>query len=237
MSRVVGWAIYAIVILDGYTATNVNSNTNCRWEFIHHHAILCKWYRQHTDVKVAVIQESKLTSNCKRPELHHSTKGPSSMPRMWFTHLDSHVNKLLLEVWLTRDSGRTSFGGVDHHDHVVRHGVVNTNVYIPLANSCAGIYPHSLGHLMITTDTLIRGYFNTHHSAWYLSSTDTRGTLLENMISGSNCCVLNWDSPNKATRQCQSISPRCLISTTISYHFHQLADEDEPRLRPSTNPH
>ena len=31
--------------------------------------------------------------------------------------------------------------------------------------------------------------------------------------------------------------PRCLISISFSYHFYQLADVDEPRLRPSTNPH
>ena len=33
------------------------------------------------------------------------------------------VDKLLPKVWITRDSGRTSFGGVDHHGHVGRHGI------------------------------------------------------------------------------------------------------------------
>ena len=40
---------------------------------------------------------------------------------------------------------------------------------------------------------------------------------------------------NTATRQRQSIFPRCLISISLSYHFYQL--EDEPKLRPSTNPY
>ena len=54
------------------------------------------------NVRVTVVQESKLTSNSKtpsmHPELHHSTKGPSSKTRRWFTHLDSQVDKLLPEA-------------------------------------------------------------------------------------------------------------------------------------------
>ena len=73
--------------------------------------------------------------------------------------------------------------------------LIITNVYIPPASSCTGGYPPSLDHLMMTTDTLILGDFNAHHLAWYSSSTDTRGTQLENVVSGSNFCILNWDSP------------------------------------------
>ena len=36
-----------------------------------------------------------------------------------------------------------------------------------------------------------------HHSSWYSSSTDSRGTMLESMVSGSNFCILNWDSPTR----------------------------------------
>ena len=49
----------------------------------------------------------------------------------------------------------------------------------------------------MTTDTLILGDFNAHHSSWYSSSTDTRGTMLESMVSGSNFGILNWDSPTR----------------------------------------
>ena len=61
-----------------------------------------------------------------------------------------------------------------------------TNVYIPPASSCAGGYIHSLAHLMLTTYT--------------------RGTLLENMKSGSNVGILNWDSPTRL--------PASLITST-----------------------
>ena len=191
-----------------------------------------QWYRQHTDVKVAVIQESKLSSNCKHPELHHSTKGPSSMPSRWFTHLDSHVNKLIL----TRDIGRTSFGGVNHHDHAVRHGVDHYQRLHSPTNSCAAIYLHSVDHLMMTTDTLIRGYFNTHHSAWYSSSTDTRDTLLENMISGTNFWILNWDSPTRLPGNANpsppdvSLAPASLITSTKSQTKTNLGSNHLPSL-------
>ena len=75
--------------------------------------------------------------------------------------------------------------------------LIITNVYIPPASSFAGGYLPSLDHLMMTTDTLILGDFNAHQLTWYSSSTDARGTLLENMISGSNFDILNWDSPTR----------------------------------------
>ena len=75
--------------------------------------------------------------------------------------------------------------------------LIITNVYIPPASSCTGGYLPFLDHLMMMTDTRILGDFNAHHSAWYSSSTDTRGTLLENVVSGSNFGILNLDSPTR----------------------------------------
>ena len=75
--------------------------------------------------------------------------------------------------------------------------MVITNVCIPPASSCTGGYNPSLDRLMMTTDTLILGDFNAHHSSWYSSSTDSRGTMLESMVSGSNFGILNWDSPTR----------------------------------------
>ena len=45
------------------------------------------------------------------------------------------------------------------------------------------------------------------HSAWYSSSTDTRGTLLENVVSGSNFGILNWDSPTRLPGNANPSSP------------------------------
>ena len=60
---------------------------------------------------------------------------------------------------------------------------------------------------MMTMDTLILGDFNAHHSAWYLSSTDTRDTLLENVVSGSNFGIINWDSPTRLPGTANPSSP------------------------------
>ena len=111
--------------------------------------------------------------------------------------------------------------------------LIITNVYIPPASTCTGGYSPSLDHLMMTTDTLILGDFNAHHSSWYSSSTDMRGTSLERMVSGSNFSILNWYSPTRFQGNANPSS----FDVNLSYHLYQLADEDEPRLRPSTNPH
>ena len=59
----------------------------------------------------------------------------------------------------------------------------------------------------MTTDTLILGDFNAYHSAWYSSSTDTRGAMLDNMISGSYFGILNWDSPTRLPGNANPSSP------------------------------
>ena len=67
---------------------------------------------------------------------------------------------------------------------------------------------------MMTTDTLILGDFNAHHSAWYSSSTDTRGTLLENVVSGSNFGILNWDSPTRLPGNANPSSPDVSLASS-----------------------
>ena len=69
---------------------------------------------------------------------------------------------------------------------------------------------------MMTTDTLILGDFNAQHSVWYSSSTDTRGTLLKNMISGSNFGIHNWDSPTRLPGNANPSSPDVsLVSASL----------------------
>ena len=192
------------------------------------------------NVKVVVIQESKLSSNSKTPSIQnfttvrkdrrqgqggglltliHKSINFSRKPESPETLVEPHLEELTITATL----GDTE--------------LIITNVYIPPASSCTGGYLPSLDHLMMTTDTLILGDFNAHHSAWYSSSTDTRGTLLENVVSGSNFGILNWDSPTRLPGNANPSSPDVSLASASLIHFYQLADEDEPRLRPSTNPH
>ena len=165
-----------------------------------------------------MIQESKLSSNSKTPSIQNFTTVRKDRHQGQggglLTLIHKSINfsrkpespETLVEPYLEELTITAMLGDTE---------LIITNVYIPPASSCTGGYLPSLDHLMMTTDTLILGDFNAHHSAWYSSLGFT----------------------NKATRQRQSIFPRCLISISLSYHFYQLADEDKPRLRPSTNPH
>ena len=127
----------------------------------------------------------------------------------WFIHIDLQINKLLSEARFTRYSDRSSFG-VDYYSQVGKHRLDHyQHLHTPPPeSSCTSGYNPSLDHLMMKTDTLILGDFNAHHSSWHSSSTYSRGTMLESIVSGSNFG-----------------------------HFYQLVEEDEPMLRPSTNPH
>ena len=171
------------------------------------------------NVKVAVIQESKLSSNSKTPSIQnfttvqkdrrqgqggglltliHKSINFSRKPESPETLVEPHLEELTISATL----GDTE--------------LISTNVYIPPESSCARCYLPSLDHLMMTTDTLILGDFDTHHSTWYLGSTDTRGTLFENMISGSNFSILNWDLPTSVPCNAnQSSSDVSLASTSL----------------------
>ena len=129
-------------------------------------------------VKVAVIQESKLSPKSKNPCIHNYTtvrkdrshgqgggllifihrsipfsKQPSSPESLSDPHLE--------ELSIIAELGNTK--------------LIISNVYIPPASSCSNGYHSSIEHLLTTPDTLILGDFNTHHPSWYSRSTDTRG--------------------------------------------------------------
>ena len=168
------------------------------------------------NVKVAVIQKSKLSPNSKTPSIQNFTTVRKDRRQgqggglLTLIHKSIHFSRnpeTLVEPHLEELTITVTLGDTE---------LTITNVNIPPASSCEGGYLPSLDHLMMTTDTLILGDCNTHHSAWYSSSTDTRGTLLENMISGSNFCILNWDSPTRLPGNANpSFSDVSLASTSL----------------------
>ena len=147
-----------------------------------------------------MIQESKLTLNYRTPNIQkfttlkkdrHQGQGGGLLTLIHKSinlslkpdSPDTLADPPLEELCITAKLGNTD--------------LIITNVYIHPASSCTGRYNPSLDHLMMTTDTLILGYINAHHSLRYSSSTDSRGTMLESMVSGSNFGILNWDSPTR----------------------------------------
>ena len=168
-------------------------------------------------VKVAVIQESKLNPKSRTPcfqnyttvrkdrrqgqgggliTLVHKSINFSRKPESPETLADPHLEELTITAKL---------GNTD---------LIISNIYIPPTSSCTGGYLPSLDHLMTTTDTLILGDFNAHHSSWHSSSTDTRGTHLENSISGSDFGILNWDSPTRLPSNAASSSPDVSLASS-----------------------
>ena len=138
---------------------------------------------------------------------------------------------------ITRVSGRSSFGRVDYYSQAGKHKVDNYHHLHTTTSSCRGGYNPSLDYLMMTMDTLILGEFRARHSSWYSRSTDSRGTMLESMVSGSNFGILNCDSPTRLSGNANPRSPDVSFALVSLYHFYQLADKEEPRPRLSINPH
>ena len=137
-------------------------------------------------VKVAVIQESKLSPKSKNPCIQNYTtvrkdsshgqgggllifihrsitfsKQPSSPESLSDPHLE--------ELSIKAELGNTK--------------LIISNVYIPPASSCSNGYQSSIEHLLTTPDTLILGDFNAHHPSWYSRSTDTRGRKMADSIT------------------------------------------------------
>ena len=147
---------------------------------------------------MAVIKESKLSSNDKTPSIQNFTTVKKDRRQDQGGGLLTLIHKSI-NYHRTPESPETlaepHFDGVDHYGQYGRH---NTNVYIPPASSYTGGYFPSMDHLTMTTVTLILGDFNAHHS------TDTKGTILNHMISYSNFGILNWGS---LTRQPSNANP------------------------------
>ena len=197
------------------------------------------------NVKVVVIQESKLSSNSKAPSIQNFTTVRKDRRQVQggglLTLIHKSINfsrkpespETLVEPHLEELTITATLGDME---------LIITNVYIPPASSCTGGYLPSLDHLMMSTDTRILGDLNAHHSAWYSSSTDTRGTLLENVVSGSNFGILNWDSPTRLPGNANPSSPdvslasASLITSTNWQTKTNLGSDHLPILSINTEP-
>ena len=161
-------------------------------------------------VKVAVIQESKLSPKSKNPCIQNYTTVREDRSHgqggglLIFIHRsitfsrqplspeslsDPHLEELSIKAEL----GNTK--------------LIISNVYIPPASSCSNGYHSSIEHLLTTPDTLILGDFNAHHPSWYSRSTDTRGRKMADSINGSDYGILNWDSPTRVPPNAEPSSP------------------------------
>ena len=169
------------------------------------------------NVKVAAIQESKLTAKSRSPNIQNYTLvrqdrrlGPGG-GLLFFIHNSVSFTRKPLSTMSKKDphlEELTISIAMDNTELLI------TNVYIPPASSCNGRYSPPLDHLLTGTDSLVLGDFNAHHSLWHSGTTDTRGNQLADSVSTSSFAVLNTDSPTRLPGSANPNSPDVSLAST-----------------------
>ena len=162
------------------------------------------------NVKLAAIQESKLTAKSRSPNIQNYTllrQDRRQCPGgglLFFIHNS---------VSFTRKSLSTTSKNDPHQEEQTisiamdNTELLTTNVYIPSASSCNGRYSSPIDNLLTGTDPLVIGDFNARHSLWHSGTTDTRGNQLADSVSISRCVVLNTESPTRLPGNADPSSP------------------------------
>ena len=185
------------------------------------------------NVKVAVIQESKLTGTSKTPSFrnyttvrkdrHHdqggglltlvhkeinyfrTTVSPESLA-------DPHLEELTIKAKLDNTK------------------LINSNIYIPPTSSClASGYLPSLDHLMTTADTLVRetSKHTTHHGT---QEPTIREAIIWRRQLATQTLVSSTGTPQQGYRATPHLLHQMSLSMSLSHHLFQLADHDDTRL-------
>ena len=169
------------------------------------------------NVKVAAIQESKLTSKSRNPSIKNFTTVRRDRPQgqggglLIFIHKSINFHQqpqspeTLSDLHLEELTISAKLGNTE---------LIISNIYIPPTSSCTAGYQPSIDHLMTTPDTLILGDFNAHHSSWHATSTDTRGKNLADSICNSDFGILNWDTPTRLPSNATPSSPDVSLASS-----------------------
>ena len=156
--------------------------------------------RERNKVKVAVIQESKLSPKSKNPCIQNYTTVRKDRSHGQGGGLLIFIRKSI--TFSKQPSSPESLSDPHLEELSIKAELGNTkliisNVYIPPASACSNGHHSSIEHLLTTPDTLILGDLNAHHPSWYFRSTDTRGRKMADSINGSDYGILNWYSPTR----------------------------------------
>ena len=153
------------------------------------------------NVKMAAIQEFKLTAKSRSPNIKNYTlvrqgrrQGPEGGLLGFFIHNSVSFTRKPMSTTSKNDphlKELTISIAMDNTELLI------TNVYFPPASSCNGRYSPPIDHLLTGTDSLVLGDFNAHHSLCHSRTTDTRGNQLSDSVSISSFSVLSTDSPTR----------------------------------------
>ena len=161
-------------------------------------------------VKVAVIQELKLSPKFKNPSIQNYTTVRKDRSHGQGGGLLIFIHRLI--TFSKQPSSPESLSDPHMEELSIKAELRNTkliisNVYILPSSSCNNGYYSPIEHLLMTPHTLILGDFNAHHPSWYSRSTDSRGRKMTDSINASDYGILNWDSPTRVPPNTEPSSP------------------------------
>ena len=160
-------------------------------------------YLDANNVKVACLQETKLTPRAKDPSIPGYTIIRRDRPSggvgggvailvhnsVTFTPLNVNINAAI--------DDKTEAQGINV---IINNSPISViNVYCPPTSACPrGFLPDAVSILDGDFgDCLILGDWNAHHEAWHSSHSDVRGDHLAAEVEISDFCVLNEDKPTR----------------------------------------
>ena len=149
------------------------------------------------DIKLAAIQETKLTAKSRDPNFGSYTvlrqDRPANREGGGLAFL-IHEDIVYTPMQLPQDGTMECMGiKVDHNNTSFR--VIN--YYIPPTSSCPEGYSASIEPLLKTDNTLVLGDANAHDPLWHSPLIDTRGNKLAGEIEFSDYGVLNENTPTR----------------------------------------
>ena len=161
-------------------------------------------------IKIAVIQESKLSTRSKDPSIKNYSTVRQDRQRGQGGGLLMFIHE---SIKFTRTTP-TAPPKEDQHLEVQQVIIEQsnsqlsiTNVYIPPTSSCDSGYQPSISHLLRGDDALVLGDFNAHHVLWHSVTPDARGNSLADEIDNSNFRSLNTESPIRVPKNGNPSSP------------------------------
>ena len=154
------------------------------------------------NIKIVVLQETKLTANSSPPNIDGFTLVRKDRGKDKGGGLAIFIHKSIIFQHLDNLPE-------DNHteSQAIKVGNIKiTNIYIPPTSSCVQGYTPSL-QPFLTDDSLILGDINAHDELWFSSIQDTRGANLAEEIAESNFGVLNENTPTRVPSNNQPTSP------------------------------
>ena len=196
-------------------------------------------FMEKDNIKIAAIQETKLTDKSKLPNINNYN----------MVRKDRGVNKgggvafLVHEdiPFQLEDTPNTLKS--DQHTESITISIPGENkplmirnVYIPPTSSCSQDYTPPINNIFsgLNETSLILGDFNAHHELWYSEdSPDTRGRDIVDTFTNTNFGVINEDQPtrisnNSSTAPDISFASANLIPCTTWKAEHKMKSDHLP---------